>query len=286
MPGGILMIQYDSHVHTSFSTDSDTPMEEMVRTGIQAHLQGITFTDHMDYHFPSKYIKKDDMTGTAKAPFSFDFEKYLLRIKELKDLYSGSIQLYCGVEMGLKEDAWEPNWKLSQNPALDYVIGSVHLVNDIDPYYPEYWESYEEKKALLLYFETTLKNLEQLGELQVDTLGHLDYIVRYSPSGYRLYSYHMFADVIDAILAKLIERNICLEINTAGYKNGGTMPNPGGEIIRRYRDLGGQWITFGSDAHTTGRLAADFEKAEKLAVSAGFDSYLTFVQRTPVVHPF
>ncbi len=270
------MIRYDSHVHTSFSTDSDTPMEEMILTGIQKHLTGITFTDHMDYHFPLKYVKNDDKNKTAKAPFSFEIEEYLSRIHELRDLYSDRIKLYCGVEMGLKEEAWESNWKLSQNPALDYVIGSVHLVNDMDPYYPEYWESYEEKKALLLYFETTLNNLEQLGELQMDSLGHLDYIVRYSPSGYRLYSYHMFADVIDAILAKLIERNICLEINTSGYKNGGTMPNPSEEIIRRYQYMGGKWITFGSDAHTTDRLTADFDKAEKLAVSAGFDSYLTF----------
>ncbi len=276
------MIRYDAHVHSSFSTDSDTTMEEMILMGIQKHLAGITFTDHMDYHFPLKYIKDE----TGKAPFSFDFEEYLSRINELRDLYSDRLKIYCGVEMGLKEDAWESNWKLSQDPALDYVIGSVHLVNEMDPYYPEYWESYEEKKALLLYFETTLNNLEQLKELQVDSLGHLDYIVRYSPSGYRLYSYHMFADVIDAILAKLIERNICLEINTSGYKEGGTMPNPGDEIIRRYRDMGGKWITFGSDAHTIDRLSADFDKAEKLAVSVGFDSYLTFVQRTPVVHTF
>ncbi len=280
------MIRYDSHVHTSFSSDSDTPMEEMILTGIQKHLTGITFTDHMDYHFPLKYVKNDDKNKTAKAPFSFEIEEYLSRIHELRDLYSDRIKLYCGVEMGLKEEAWESNWKLSQNPALDYVIGSVHLVNDMDPYYPEYWESYEEKKALLLYFETTLNNLEQLGELQMDSLGHLDYIVRYSPSGYRLYSYHMFADVIDAILAKLIERNICLEINTSGYKNGGTMPNPSEEIIRRYQYMGGKWITFGSDAHTTDRLTADFDKAEKLAVSAGFDSYLTFEQRSPVIHEF
>ena len=72
------MIRYDSHVHTSFSTDSDTPMEEMVLTGIQKHLSGITFTDHMDYHFPLKYVKNEK----CKAPFSFDFEEYLSRIHE------------------------------------------------------------------------------------------------------------------------------------------------------------------------------------------------------------
>lgn len=145
------MIRYDAHVHSSFSTDSDTTMEEMILMGIQKHMAGITFTDHMDYHFPLKYVKDE----TGKAPFSFDFGEYLSRINELRDLYSDRLKIYCGVEMGLKEDAWESNWKLSQDPALDYVIGSIHLVNDMDPYYPEYWESYEEKK----HFSSILKPL-------------------------------------------------------------------------------------------------------------------------------
>ncbi len=46
------MVYYDSHVHTAFSTDSDTQMEQMVLQGIQNGLHGLTFTDHMDYHFP------------------------------------------------------------------------------------------------------------------------------------------------------------------------------------------------------------------------------------------
>ena len=277
------MINYDSHVHTDFSTDSETPMEDMVRQGIKIGLAGIVFTDHMDYHFPMKY---DWKLSEGMLPFIFDLESYLARITTLKEAYQDTIELLYGVEIGLKTDAIEDNRILSRNKALDYIIGSTHLVDNIDPYYPEYWEAFEEKKGLLHYFETTLQNLNELGDIHIDTLGHLDYIVRYSPSGYRLYSYQLFSDVIDEILHQILRRGISLEINTSGYKNGGPMPNPCEDIIRRYKDMGGELITFGSDAHTTDRLGKQFKEAEKIAKNTGFDYYTTFRNHKPVFHRF
>lgn len=278
------MITYDAHVHTSFSTDSKTPMEHMVRQGIQNGLEGITFTDHMDYHFPLTYSNWKSEDGLP--PFTFDVERYLACLSELKEKYRGKIELFRGVEIGLKEDAWKENLELSRNPSFDYVIGSIHLVDDMDPYYPEYWEAWDEKKGLLRYFETTYENVRSLGELHIDTLGHLDYIVRYSPSGYELYSYRLFSDIIDEILKLLIEKEISLEINTSGYKNGGPMPNPGEEVLHRYKELGGERITFGSDAHTPELLSGRFADAEKIAKNTGFRRYTTFVERKPVFHTF
>lgn len=278
------MIAYDSHVHTSFSTDSETPMEHMVLQGIQNGLEGITFTDHMDYHFPLTY--RNWQAPGGMPPFTFDVDRYISCISELREKYRGKIALFYGVETGLKKDAWEDNLTLSKNPSFDYIIGSIHLVDDMDPYYPEYWEAFEEKKGLLRYFETTYENLRSLGEFKIDTLGHLDYIVRYSPSGYKLYSYHLFSDIIDEILKLLIGQEISLEINTSGYKNGGPMPNPCEKIIRRYKELGGERITFGSDAHTTDLLSGRFTDAEKIVKNTGFRYYTTFVKRKPVFHTF
>lgn len=277
------MIYYDSHVHTAFSTDSKTPMADMVRQGIQNQLKAITFTDHMDYHFPLKY-NWDTSEGTA--PFTFDIDRYIARITELKQLYQGQIDLYCGVEIGLKEDASIDNFVLSQNQNLDYAIGSIHLVDNMDPYYSEYWESFGEEHGLLKYFEATLDNLQNLGEIFINTLGHLDYIVRYAPSGYQFYSYQKFAGLIDEILRILVHRGIALEVNTSGYKNGSSMPNPNEEIIQRYRELGGEQITFGSDAHTPDLLSKHFDDAEKIVRHAGFSYYTTFIQRKPVFHKF
>lgn len=277
------MIGYDSHVHTSFSTDSDTPMEDMVRQGIRNGLKGIVFTDHMDFNFPLKY-RWD--TSSGMPPFLFSLPDYHSCVRELKRKYKNDIQIFFGVEMGLKMDARTENHALCLTDWLDYTIGSVHLVDNIDPYYPEYWNTYEEEKGISRYFEVTLENLKGLENTKIDTLGHLDYIVRYSPSGYVLYSYRKFADIIDEILRCLIERGISLEINTSGYKNGGTMPNPNEEILCRYQELGGEMITFGSDAHMTEYLASHFQEAEKIARNAGFEYYTTFVKHKPTFHSF
>lgn len=292
------MITYDSHVHTAFSTDSDTPMEEMVIQAVTNGLRGITFTDHMDYNFPPTYDKRDEDCTNAPALFTFDLEQYLSQIGHLKEKYRDTIQICYGVELGLKKDAKEKNVRLSRDKRLDYIIGSIHLVDDIDPYYPEYWEAFGEKKGIEKYFEAMWENLQDADSfcparadaddtrIYIDTLGHLDYIIRYAPSGHRPDAYHMFADIIDEILRLIIARGICLEVNTSGYKNGGSMPNPNENIIRRYRELGGRQITFGSDAHTTELLSGRFKDAEALVRNAGFDHYITFIDHKPAFHTF
>lgn len=276
------MIYYDSHIHTAFSTDSDTPMEQMVRQGIQNGLRGLTFTDHMDYHFPPQY---DWDTTESCPPFTFDMDSYTGQIRVLQEAYKNDIRIYCGVEIGLKKDAVDDNVKLSHDERLDYCIGSIHLVDDMDPYDIKFWEAFEEKEAFTKYFGATLENLKA-EEIHLDTLGHLDYIVRYAPSGYQIYSYRKFADVIDEILRRIIDRGMSLEVNTSGYKNGSPMPNPHADIIVRYRELGGELITFGSDAHVTPLLSGRFTEAETLVKNAGFAYYTTFVNHKPAFHSF
>lgn len=286
------MIYYDSHVHTSFSTDSQTPMEEMVQKAVANGLHGITFTDHMDYYFPLTY----DWDCTDTPPFTFDLEPYLAQADRLRKAYRNRIRICSGVELGLKKDAKEKNIRLCQDERLDFIIGSIHLVDDTDPYYPEYWEMFGEKEGIRKYFETVWDNLQDAssfcpdradcGEtrIQIDTLGHLDYIVRYTPSGQRPDAFRLFPDRIDEILRLMIARGISLEINTSGYKNGGMMPNPNESIIRRYRELGGEQITFGSDAHTPELLSGRFQDAAVLARNAGFHYYTTFTGHKPVFH--
>ena len=43
------MFKADYHVHTAFSCDSEVPMEEMIKTGINKGLTEIAFTDHVDF---------------------------------------------------------------------------------------------------------------------------------------------------------------------------------------------------------------------------------------------
>lgn len=277
------MILYDAHLHTHYSTDSEESMEKIICDGISKGLHGITFTDHMDYHFPESY---DWNLEEGKKPFQFCFEDYKEEISVLRGKYHDEIEIHTGVEIGLKSDAYEDNVKLSNREDLEYCIGSIHLIDNMDPYYPEFWENYGEENGLQLYFETTYEQIKNIGDIRIDTIGHLDYITRYLPSGYSFFQYNKYKELLDEILHLILEKDFILEINTSGYKNGGTMPNPCGEILCQFYAMGGRNIIFGSDAHDISRVGKDFYRAEKLAREAGFKGYFSISDHNRSFHSF
>ena len=109
--------------------------------------------------------------------------------------------------------------------------------------------------------------------------GHLDYAVRYSPE--KSYNPVDFREIIDEILRKIVSLGKGIEINTAGLRKGLSHANPHPFILKRYRELGGEIITVGSDAHNTADIAADFDLAESFLKDAGFEFYTVFRQRKP-----
>ena len=276
------MIQSDNHVHTSFSSDSSTPMEDMIAQGKSLGLSSICFTDHMDYNFP---VQENGMD------FLFSVEDYFSKIKELSGKHP-DFQIRTGVELGLKEDVLAAALKLTKEYAFDFVIGSTHLVDNIDPYNSEYWETYGEEKGIRHYYETTLQNIRE--GFDFDVYGHIDYVIRYCPAIKALQTDSVQKEafcekmlkgnleIIDEILSALISFGKGIEINTAGWKCGLGHPNPHETILKRYAELGGKIITIGSDAHETKYLAYNFAKIPTLLQSCGFTSYTEFHGRKPL----
>ena len=166
----IIMIRSDNHVHTSFSTDSDTPMEAMVQRGIELGLDSVCFTDHIDYDFPD--------TGNG-VEFLFEMEPYFEMLSFLQGKYP-QFEIRRGVELGLKPDLAQRCNALIQTHPFDFVIGSTHLVDDTDPYYPSFWEQFSEKDGIRRYYEITMENIRT--DTKFDVYGHIDYIIRYTPT--------------------------------------------------------------------------------------------------------
>ncbi len=266
-----MLIKSDFHLHTSFSSDSETPMEEMIEQGIRLGLQSMCFTEHMD---------KDFLRRTDHDPnFEVDTDAYYEQYQNLRDRYHDRIQILFGVELGLQPHvATQYRSYINQYP-FDFIIGSSHLCHRRDPYFPEFYEGREEGEAYLEYFESILENIN--GYDGFDIYGHLDYTVRYGPNKNRFYQYKAYADVIDAILRALIDREKGIELNTGGFKYGLGHPNPTEDIIRRYRELGGEIITIGSDAHMPQFIAYEFEKAAAILQECGFRYYTIFKSRKP-----
>jgi len=275
------MIIADMHTHSSFSGDSESPMEEQLKEAIRLGLKHYCFTDHEDLYYPE--IQDDN--GNLVNIFSLNVPAYLNSIKELKATYRDKINVLTGIELGLCKKALPEYEVLLKENNFDFVIASIHLIDGMDPYYPEFWLYHDSKAAVKRYFEIMSEMITDFTDF--DTLGHLDYIFRYIKDeagnpGDGNYSYQEYATLIDPILIRIIELDKSLEVNTAGYKYGLGSPNPQAKVLKRYRKLGGTKITIGSDGHKPEHLAYDFNKCEILLKELGFDGYYIYENRKPL----
>lgn len=256
----------DCHMHTEFSLDSDANPRDMIESAIAKGLDAVCFTDHED----KDYISEGN-------PWTFDVNQYFERMRELQDEYRARIPVRIGVEIGLQPHlgAYYREY-VGQNP-FDFVIGSVHLIGSRDPYYKEFFEGRSDAETYEETFVETYENIRKVEDF--DVLGHLDYVTRYGRHKEEEYSYSRFADIIDQILRYLIEHGKGIELNTAGLKYGLPYAHPHKDVLKRYRELGGEIITIGADAHKPEHVAYDFQKVPEILRDCGFRYYTEFAGR-------
>lgn len=257
---------WDQHMHCNFSGDSDALPEDMIKAGIAHGLSGICFTDHLDYDYPEE-----------PNIFLLDFDNYFKALSDLREKYADKISVNIGIELGLQTQTAGQNLAVAEKYPFDFIIGSSHVVNHMDPYYPEFFAERNEDEAYMEYFESVLENINS--GVDFDVYGHIDYVVRYGPNKNAFYTYEKFKDIIDEILTQLISKGKGIEVNTGGFKYGLGHPNPTEDIIRRYRELGGEIITMGADAHVPEYVAYEFGKTAQIIKNCGFKYYTVFKNR-------
>ena len=259
---------WDVHMHSQFSGDSKAPVDSMIKAAQQKGLSGICFTDHLDIDYP------DD-----PDLFLLDLPNYTNTIQALANQFREIIPVRMGIELGLQPHLANLHEDILSQYSFDFVIGSSHVVHGVDPYYLKFYEGRSEKAAYREYFESILENIQAFDGF--DVYGHIDYVVRYGPTKNTNYIWTEYQDIIDEILKLLISKGKGIEINTGGFKYGLGHPNPTEEILARYRELGGEIITIGADAHAPEHVAFDFEKIPDILNNAGFDYFTVFKKRKP-----
>ncbi len=267
----------DTHLHTCFSGDSDAPVEEMIEEAIRLGLSRICITDHYD----PEWVPQEEETD----PISFELktDSYFRKLSAMQAQYSDKIEIDIGVELGVQPHLTQFLKDYVKKYPFDYVIASTHLINGRDPYYPSFFDGRPQEDAYMEFFKATLKNLYAFP--YADAVGHLDYIVRYGPQKDKGYSYKKYASVLDRILRFMAEKNMALEINTSAYGYDLSVPNPTPDIIRRYLELGGPYITLGSDAHDPEHIAQGYDRVLPLLRECGVKEITTFHKRKPASIP-
>lgn len=239
---------FDTHMHTRFSTDARMTMREAKAKGRDLGL-GIIITEHMDLDYPQP------------EAFTFDVDEYF----RVYGPHRGDAVL-LGIEIGMRPDLVKENAALIGRYPFDFVIGSIHVIDRIDIYQEDFYHGRTKAEVYGQYFASMLTCLE--GYDFIDSLGHIDYISRYARLADPELHYAEFAAALDAVLGRVAAGGKALEINTRRLDSADTVAAllP---IYHRFRQLGGELVTIGSDAHTARDIGNHFPVALDMAEACG-----------------
>ena len=265
------MIISDVHMHTNFSHDSESSPEKMAEGAIEKGLKIICFTDHYD---------KDIMDWGEED--IFDPEKYFQKMTQVKEEYKDRIDIRIGVELGLQPYLGDYYREFVKKHPFDFIIGSVHSIDCSDVASKKIFKDKTDEEVYRRVFTEMSEDILAFDDF--DVFGHIDYVTRYCAGREKEYSYRKFADEIDSVLKLLIEKGKGIELNTAGLKYGLRYAHPHPDVLKRYRELGGELITVGADGHRPEHIAYDFDKAVRILKDCGFKYYAEFKERKPAFH--
>lgn len=242
-------------------------MEEAVEKALAAGFSEIAATDHLDFEYKTL------------NPYPFiDIKKYTAEVLRLKEKFTGKIRITLGLELGLTPEIAAVSASVVRNFPFEFIICSTHDIKG-DGVYGDYFNGRSKAESYGEYFNEILAVIRENPEY--DVYGHFDYIERYAPYEDNTVHYKEHKEIIDVILKELISRGKGLEVNTSGYRYGLGHTNPKLEILKRYKELGGEVVTVGSDAHKPGDIGAYFVEAKGTLISAGFKHYNVFRGRKP-----
>ena len=258
---------FDYHMHSTVSFDARSSALEMAQAAKAAGMKEICFTDHLDY----------DPLGELGV-IAFDTEVYNAAYDDLK---IPGLKIRLGMEFGMTVDNRAQFKEDLKRRHFDFVLGSVHFVDDRDVYYDRYWRDKTVWQAERHYLEATL-DCVRLHE-DYDVLAHLTYIAKAtSHPAPRPVPLAEHRELIDEILRTVAQKGKGLEMNTSGVDRcGGYLPTA--DYFRRFKELGGEIVTVGSDAHDTARVGQyTFEACGILKEIFGY--VCTFEDRKPIFH--
>lgn len=265
-------VKFDLHTHHHRCGHALGTIEEYVKQAITYGLQYIGISDHSPY-----FYSEEDQLNPKIAMAKSELGLYIEEVLQLKEKYKDKIHVLLGME----SDFYPEHIEVYRNQYLlypfDYIIGSVHHVQDIDIFKRGRWEgltSEEQKNVKENYYELIQKSA-QSGVFQI--LGHIDAMKGFYPAFSSIKT-----DIIEKTLKIIGQEDIAIEVNTSGKTKDCGGWYPADHILERALFYNVK-VTFGSDAHTPERVGDDFERVQKRLKEIGFTEWAYFVQKKRIL---
>lgn len=273
----------DCHTHTQFSVDSEADLGMCAERADRLGLAAYAVTDHCEcnsWHPAEHYSDGDDMHDSYC--YKDCFLDSVAAVTALKGKYNGKLNLICGVEMGQPQAAPEAAAFINADERVDFIIGSLHQIRgEKDFYYIDYIDLGTDKIYDLLERYFTELN-EMCRTNSFDVLGHLTYCLRYMKQRHGIEpDISRFDGIIADSFRTLAQNGKGIEINTSGLRQGFGETFPNLKYTKLFREMGGEIISVGSDAHTAEDIGKNVRDGIEIAKAAGFTRIAYFKKRQP-----
>jgi histidinol-phosphatase (PHP family) len=255
----------DYHHHTNNSFDSNAIMEEVCLRAIDKDIKEICFTEHFS------------LNPLAPTYGHIDFNKYFREVQACRENFEGKLVIKTGIEICEPHMLNEQYGKVLNPLKLDFILGSIHNINNRKL---RSFLNIKDKDAIYRGYFTELLKMVCLAD--IDALAHLDLMKRYANTEYGSYSFENFKEILVEILEKAIERDIGIEINTSGMRGKLNESLPSIEVLKLYKELGGELLTVGSDSHFSDSVGAYIVEAITIAKHCGFKYIFIYENRNPI----
>jgi len=248
-------------------------MEDMVRTAIAKGFTGICFTDHCD-------LISYEAPGVKLADCYELWEPSYGEIARIRAEFGDEIELLHGMELAEIAQDEERARQFAKTPGLDFLLGSVHAVTGYPDFYLINFSDIPDIPGLMAaYLDENIR----MAEIDVmDAVGHIGYPSRYlARQGFPTLDLMDYEDRLRHLFRILIQNGRGIEVNTSGLRQGLGFPYPSLPALKLYRELGGEIVTVGSDAHRAADTGGCVQEGYDLLRAAGFSYVTVFRQRTP-----
>lgn len=260
------MLFIDSHIHTDNSPDGKFSAAQMCEAAVKKGLDVITFTDHCEI---DEFYSDNYDTRTVKA-----FDDYT----KSENRFSDQLKVLSGIEIGQPDFDKSFADKIISERKYDFVLASVH-----HPYgkMPDIKDIEYDKIDVYRFMEEYFAELYEIAKWDgCDALAHLTCPMRRIQGKYKIdFDYSLIQEATDSLLSEIIKQKKAVEINTSGLRQavGRTMPDE--NILIRYKQLGGKYVTVGSDAHSPEDIGAGIKEGIRTAKKCGFNQITLFIKR-------
>ena len=252
-------MRVDLHNHTPLCNHAEGTIDEYIDTALNKNIQIFGFSDHAPMDFDQKY----------RMSFN-DMKKYEQDIQDAKEKYADKLTILLGYEVDYLEGHMDER---VLNADVDYLIGSVHFIDEWGFDNPEFIGQYENEDINEIW-QKYFNAVQAMAESKLfDIVGHLDLIkvFKFMPS-------KDIKEIAKNALIAIKDADMVLEINAAGYRKPVAEAYPSKELLEEAFKLGIP-ITFSSDAHKPEQVGMFDKEVSELAKEVGYTECAYFINR-------